>query len=85
MYETTLHLSPCRVNDRGFMDIVILPRGTNTPLTNDEKAMRDSCPDPEARFLLQRNKWVIAHPERKPLIDQGAVPGLLGDNKELFY
>ena len=28
---------------------------------------------------------VIAHPEREPLIRQGAVPGLLGENKELNY
>lgn len=32
MYQTTLHLSPCRVCDEGFKDIVILSRGTNTPL-----------------------------------------------------
>ena len=28
---------------------------------------------------------VIAHPEREPLIKQGAYPGLLGRNKELHY
>ena len=27
MYQTTLHLSPCRVSDEGFKDIVVLPRG----------------------------------------------------------
>lgn len=80
MYQTTLHLSPCRVTDEGFRDIVILPRGTNTPLA--EKMASD---DPESRLLLQTNKWVIAHPEREPLIRQGAVPGLLGPNRELFY
>ena len=80
MYQTTLHLSPCRVTDEGFRDVVILPRGTNTPLPE-----RTPCGDPESRLLLQRNKWVIAHPEREPLIRQGAVPGLLGPNRELFY
>lgn len=80
MYQTTLHLSPCRVCDEGFKGIVILPRGTNTPLP--EKVVTD---DPETRLLLQRNKWVIAHPEREPLIRQGAFPGLLGENKELKY
>ncbi|MBQ8470135.1 MAG: DUF4867 family protein, partial [Clostridia bacterium] len=29
MYQTTLHLSPCRVSDEGFRDVVILPKGTN--------------------------------------------------------
>ena len=41
--------------------------------------------DMETELLLARNKWVIAHPDRKPLIDQGAYPGIIGDNKELFY
>lgn len=80
MYQTTLHLSPCKVSDEGFKDIVILPRGTNTPLEG-----RPASDDPESRLLLQKNKWVIAHPEREPLIRQGAFPGLLGENRELFY
>ncbi len=80
MYQTTLHLSPCRVCDEGFKDIVVLPKGTNTPLEKGEE-----YPEAEARLLLQRNKWVIAHPEREPLIRQGAFPGLLGENKALNY
>lgn len=82
MYQTTLHLSPCRVCEAGFKDIVILPRGTNTPL---EKKKPDTGEGTEERLLLQKNKWVIAHPEREPLIRQGAYPGLLGENKELYY
>lgn len=82
MYQTTLHLSPCRVCDEGFKDIVILPRGTNTPLENKEQYQRETG---EERLLLQKNKWVISHPEREPLIRQGAYPGLLGENKELSY
>ena len=85
MYQTTLHLSPCRTNDEGFMDIVILPKGTNTPLSEDEKKARSESTDPEAKLLLQRNKWVIAHPEREPLVKQGAWCGLIGENKELHY
>lgn len=80
MYQTTLHLSPCRVSDKGFKDIVILPRGTNTPLID-----KQICDAPESRLLLQKNKWVLAHPEREALIRQGAVPGLIGENKELYY
>lgn len=80
MFQTTLHLSPCRVCDEGFKDILILPAGTNTPL--DEKAENS---DPESALLLQKNKWVIAHPEREPLIRQGAYAGLIGENKELKY
>lgn len=85
MFQTTLHLSPCRVTDEGFKDVVILPKGTNTPLTDEEKELRNNSTDSEARLLLQKNKWVLAHPERKPLIDQGAWPGFQGENKELKY
>ena len=82
MYQTTLHLSPCRVCQEGFKDIVILPRGTNTPLEGKKPDIGECR---EERLLLQKNKWVIAHPQREPLIRQGAYPGLLGENKELYY
>ena len=80
MYETTLHLSPCKVSDDGFKDIVILPRGTNTPLENKHRNG-----DKESALLLQRNKWVIAHKDREPLVKQGVHIGLIGENKELRY
>lgn len=80
MYQTTLHLSPCRVADEGFKGIVILPRGTNTPLEHKGEPV-----EAEGVLLLQKNKFVIAHPDREPLIKQGAHPGLLGENKELHY
>lgn len=79
MFGTTLHLSPCRTCDGGFRDIVILPKGTNTPLEGRE------ITDEESKLLLQKNKWVIAHPLREPLIKQGAVAGVIGENKELKY
>jgi hypothetical protein len=80
LFQTTLHLSPCRVCDSGFKVAVVLPRGTNTPLQT-EPANRSG----EARLLLQTNKWVLSHPDREPLMKQGAFPGLLGENKELKY
>ena len=80
MFQTTLHLSPSKVCDEGFKDIVVLPKGTNTPL--DKKPIDLMG---ENRLLLQRNKWVISHPDREPLIKQGAFPGLIGENKELRY
>lgn len=80
MYQTTLHLSPCRTCDSGYKDIVILPRGTNTPL---EAGKKDASG--EERLLLMKNKWVISHKDREPLMKQGAFPGLIGENKELKY
>ncbi len=80
MFQTTLHLSPCKVRDEGFKGIVVLPRDTNTPLET-----RPDAEDGEDRLLLQKNKWVISHPDREPLMKQGAFPGLIGENKELHY
>ena len=80
MYETTLHLSPCKVTDEGFKGVVILPKGTNTPLEN-----KHQNGDKESVLLLQRNKWVLAHKDREPLVRQGAHIGLIGVNKELHY
>lgn len=80
LYQTTLHLSPCKVTDAGFRAAIVLPRGTNTPLD----APREQVEDVD-RLLLQKNKWVIAHPEREPLIKQGAFAGILGENIELKY
>lgn len=88
MYGTTLHLSPIKVSDEGFRDVVILPKGTNTPLSDEEKNIRDRAienGDKEAVLLLQKQKWVISHPEREPLIRQGAHAGVTGPNKELYY
>ncbi len=81
LYQTTLHLSPLRVSDDGFRAAVVLVRGTNTPLEGrvEKKAGQES------ELLLQKNKWVIAHAEREPLVRQGAHIGLIGENKELKY
>ncbi len=88
MFGTTLHLSPLRTEEKGFKNIVILPKGTNTPLSEEEKKTAKKAyeqGDGEARLLLQKGKWVIAHPEREPLIKQGAHPGVIGQNIELKY
>lgn len=85
MYQTTLHLSPCKVCDEGFKGIVVLAKGTNTPLEVRPASWKEEKRPAEDMLLLQKNKWVIAHPDRKPLIDQGAYPGALGENRELKY
>lgn len=80
LFQTTLHFSPCTVSDDGFKAVIILPRGTNTPLPE-----REVVDDPEKKILFMRNKWLVVHPEQKGLIDQGAYPGMIGENKELKY
>lgn len=80
MYETTLHLSPCKVHENGFKTVVILLRGTNTPLNQPV-----TTKEKEDNILLMKNKWIIAHKDREPLISRGAYPGLKGENVKLHY
>ncbi|PRO65849.1 DUF4867 family protein [Alkalicoccus urumqiensis] len=73
LYPEVLHFAPMAVCGDGFQCLVILPRGTNEELTREASRRQDPV-------LFKKNKWLLAHPERDVLIDQGAVPGLLGDN-----
>jgi hypothetical protein len=83
LYPRTLHFSPCRVQDRGFKSLIILPRGTNTPLS--ETILEQRTPGTEAQCLFMKNKWLLAHPERKPLMQKGAYPGIRGKNIVVQY
>lgn len=77
LYGTTLHFAPCKTFAEGFKCIVILPRHTNLPLEHKPAA------EGEARLLFMKNKWLLAHPDRKVLIDKGAYPGIIGSNIEI--
>ncbi|MBU3160996.1 DUF4867 family protein [Clostridium frigoris] len=76
IYETTLHFGPCKVEEEGFKCIVILPKGTNEPLKADTSKYKDV-------LLFARNKWLLAHPDRKPLMEKGAYAGIVGENIEI--
>lgn len=80
MFETTLHLSPCKVSEDGFKDIIVLPKNTNTPLIEPIEVVEE-----RDKLLLMKNKWVIAHPERKRLTEKGAFPGVIGENLKILY
>lgn len=80
MYQTTLHLSPCKVTESGFKAVVVLPRGTNTPL-EFKKEIRTK----EDELLLFKNKWILTHKDREPLVKAGAYIGVTGENIELKY
>lgn len=79
VYATTLHFCPCQVSDEGFICIVVLPRGTNHPLTQPQMHTG------EGRLLWARDKWLIAHPENESVIARGAYPGLHGENYTIKY
>ena len=72
LYATTLHFSPCKVSDKGFKSIIVLPAGTNEPLS----LPADPCKG-EEELLWMRNKWLIAHEDAKIA---GAFCGLKGEN-----
>lgn len=80
IYQTTLHFAPCTVNEEGFKCIVVLPKGTNEYI-NFKRHMVTQ----EDELLFMKNKWLIAHPDREPLISKGAYPGIIGDNLKIEY
>lgn len=69
-YATTLHYAPISVGEH-FRALIVLPRGTNFPLTFKPQGVRD------AKLLTHVNKWLIAHPEAGI---EGAYCGLVGAN-----
>lgn len=79
-HPMTLHFAPCKVREEGFKCAVILPLGTNT---QDIKTKRHF--GAEDALLFKTNKWLVAHPEAKHLIAQGAYPGIVGDNIEIKF
>jgi hypothetical protein len=70
-YETTLHYTPCKVEDY-FFTVCILPRGTGTPLPGGRRGI-----------LKSQNKWFIAHPDNTPKVTTGDFPGLLGEMRKI--
>ena len=71
LYATTLHYAPCNAADGGFKCVVILPRGTNTPI---DFAL---VPEGEDRLMTAKNKWLIAHEDAGI---EDAFNGLRGEN-----
>ncbi len=80
LFQTTLHLSPCKVREDGFKAVIVLAKGTNdTEYKNTNHIIE------EDKILLFKNKWIIAHKDREPLVKAGAYIGLIGENKELKF
>lgn len=71
LYATTLHYAPCSAKEGGFRCVIVLPRGTNEPLTFEPGK------EGEERLLTAVNKWLIAHEEAGI---EGAFCGLQGKN-----
>ncbi|MBA4493446.1 DUF4867 family protein [Paenactinomyces guangxiensis] len=79
LYATTLHFAPCKVKEEGFKCVVVLPKWTNTPLSDVQKSQRLS-----ETLLFMKNKWLLAHPDNGNLIGRGAFPGIVGENIQVY-
>ena len=75
IFSTTLHYCPCQISDNGFSIVVLLAKGTNTPLeeNNDDK------------LVVMKNKWLICHEESKSDVENGVYPGIYGVNYVIKY
>lgn len=81
IYQTTMHFAPCKVDEKGFKSIVILPRGTNTDIDIKNKIIKTQ----EDNYLFKKNKWLLVHEDKGDLIEKGAYNGIIGTNLELKY
>ncbi len=79
IYSTTLHYSPCKVMEEGFITLVILPKGTGLPLEGLESPVRRN------RLLVQKNKFVMVHSSQTAKIETGVFPGLKGELFEVKF
>ena len=77
LYATTLHYAPCGVKGEGFQVAVVLPKGTNYPLSKVHVKV-DHTVQNEDMLLTATNKWLIGHAEGG--LDAGAFIGLKGRN-----
>ena len=75
MFSTTLHYCPCQTSDNGFSIVVLLPKGTNTPL---EEVIDD-------KLVVMKNKWLICHKDSKSDVEKGVYPGIYGVNHKINY
>lgn len=76
VYATSLHFAPCMATAAGVRQVVCQTATTNTDLHHPERMTEDG----ENRMLLQRNKWVLIHPEAAANFGPNAVQGILGKN-----
>ena len=75
VYATTLHYAPCGVDGKGFQVAVVLPKGTNYPLTSKHARVHNNIADSEDALLAATNKWLIGHEEGG--LDDTAFIGLI--------
>ncbi len=73
-----LHFAPLRTKEEGFRCMVILPKGTNEPLSKMPNPIRDD----EEGILWMKNKWLICHRDSHQA-EKGAFDGISGRNIQI--
>ncbi|MBO4241835.1 MAG: DUF4867 family protein [Clostridiales bacterium] len=77
LYATTLHYAPSTLDPAGFKVGVVLPKGTNYPLSTDHAPVTEGASN-EDGLLTATNKWLICHKDAKG--EEGHFAGLKGLN-----
>jgi hypothetical protein len=80
LFPRTLHFSPCKVEEKGFICGVILPKGTNI---NFEEVK--TIYTKEDKLLFKTNKWLIGHKDNINLNNTKAHIGIIGPNYKIEY
>lgn len=81
IYATTLHYAPCDPDGNGFQVAVVLPKGTNYPLSAAHAQVTKEGAGSEDALLAAVNKWLIGHAQGG--LDDSAFLGLKGKNLSL--
>ena len=79
VYATTLHYTPCMVDDGGFQVMVALPAGTNGPRP---EAAADMPVAGDSYCYWKADKWVLCHAD-SPKAAEGGYVGLAGKNLDI--
>ena len=79
VYATTLHYTPCMVDDCGFQVMVALPAGTNGPRPEAAAGMPAAG---DSYCYWKASKWVLCHAD-SPKAAEGGYVGLIGKNLDI--
>lgn len=79
VYATTLHYTPCMVDDCGFQVMVALPAGTNGPRPEAAAGMPAAG---DSYCYWKADKWVLCYAD-SPKAAEGGYVGLIGKNLDI--
>lgn len=71
LYSTTLHYAPCKTSEEGYLTLVVLPAGTNSPLDT-------SVHNKHNPLLTKKNKFLMVHPTQPRRLQTASFLGLRG-------